>query len=187
MGWSRETTTPTAIVMLATVDCAIELVPVRSVERRAVAVALLSAFSLFHAAPWYQHVFFAGGMTLWLGSFRRQWIANDMFVRETTIAFVRTRTNRWKLDHFVRIETAGGGITAAFFMGPMLWAMYRFLDWVVPWLGGDYKLHLRTDSGCRVLAWQGNVEEYFKENLDLLRNATNLPVERGIDIFDEAI
>jgi hypothetical protein len=138
----------------------------------------------------YQEVFFAGSMALWLGSYPRQRIVSGHFVRETTIAFVHARTKRWKLDRFVSIETAletRPGIFAAVVMGPMLWAMYHFLDWVVPWLGGDYKLHLRTDSGRRVLAWQGNVEEYFKTNLDILRKATNLPVERGIDTFDESI
>jgi hypothetical protein len=67
-------------------------------------------------------------------------------------------------------------LVAFAWIGPLL---IRLMDWLVPWFGGDYKLWLRTVSDERVLAWQGNGEGNFRQNLEILEETTGLPVTRG--------
>ena len=66
---------------------------------------------------------------------------------------------------FAAIETgieermpAGTGFLLGFGNVFWIWA----LDHVFPWVGGDYKLWLRTSSGGRILGWQGDGESRFQ-------------------------
>ena len=45
-------------------------------------------------------------------------------------------------------------------------------------LGGSFR---SSPAGRRVLIWQGNGEITFRENLDLVEQATGLPVDRARD------
>ena len=47
----------------------------------------------------------------------------------------------------------------------------RLLDYVIPWLGGNYKLFLRQYDDEKVLIWQGNNTSDYEGNLALLESA----------------
>jgi hypothetical protein len=58
------------------------------------------------------------------------------------------------------------------------WRRWLF-SYVFPWLGGDFKIWLRSLSSQRIICWQGDGESRFKENLKILERQTGLPVRRG--------
>jgi hypothetical protein len=102
------------------------------------------------------------------------------------VAFVRVRPSRTPLAGLSQIETdveqrmgAAGGCALTLLVGLENVLMVWLLDWLIPWAGGDYKLWLRTLSGGRVLAWQGNGESNFRQNLEILEEVSGLPVTRG--------
>jgi hypothetical protein len=45
------------------------------------------------------------------------------------------------------------------------------LDYVIPWLGGNYKLHLRQYDDEKLLIWQGNNASDYEANLALFESA----------------
>lgn len=90
----------------------------------------------------------------------------------------------WPLEKFHEIETKYADPTdfqamlpgVVFFFSQILWGL--LFDWLIPWLGGAYKLRLRLTRGGSVLVWQGNSDANFQANLALLQNNTSLPVTR---------
>ncbi len=102
------------------------------------------------------------------------------------MVFVPLRPVRTPLADLKWIETdveqrmgAASGCALAFVFGLQNLLMVWLLDWLIPWAGGDYKLWLRTLSGRRVLAWQGNGDSNFRQNMDILEEASGLPIKRG--------
>ena len=95
--------------------------------------------------------------------------------------FIPARTRRWSLDRFVGIQPESvpqdqfAGEWWMIFGSWFLW--WTVLDWMMPWVGGSYKLWFRAGSGRRVLAWQGSSDTQFRENLDLLQRRTGLSIE----------
>jgi hypothetical protein len=71
------------------------------------------------------------------------------------------------------------GCAIAALAGIQTLLMVWLLDWLIPWAGGEYKLWLRMLAGHRVLAWQGNGESNFRQNLNILEDISGLPVVRG--------
>jgi hypothetical protein len=66
-----------------------------------------------------------------------------------------------------------------FLIGVWNWAMLFVFDRIFPWFGGDYKLWLRTGRDQRILAWQGNGEDNFRYNVEVLEEATGLTAVRA--------
>ena len=164
----------------------IRLVPYRSVRVRWGVFVLLMAFALIGLPLWYEMVFFAVTMALLVGTFPRAWIRDGHFEREFWLSFVRVHFKRWRLDQIEHVETGLEeqlGWQFALLLGFKAVIFGKILDRLLPWLGGDYKIWLRTFTDRRVLAWQGHSETHFRENLDLLEAMVGVAVVRGSD-FD---
>ncbi len=86
-----------------------------------------------------------------------------------------------KLKRVVAVETkieqhAGWG--TFFLFGPIQWVFSRVFDRLLPWIGGDYQIWLRQPKDKRLMAWQGNSDEDYRENLDMLQSATGAEIGR---------
>ena len=148
---------------------------------RAVILAVLLVPIFFTSAHWVMKLFLVVLMALLVGTVWRTDVRDARLERQLILAFVPLRTKRWSLDKFQRIETAYKPPTtvwAAVGIGAVWWLMWRAFDWLFPWLEATYQLYLRGKTGKRVLAWQGNSEENFQANTDLLIERTGLPVQR---------
>jgi|SRR5215469_1460381 len=161
----------------------VPLEPVRRFRLRLFIWLGLCAFGLIGTAGPVPKFAFCLSMGLLLGSFPQAYLQEEAFYRELFVLFFRVQKKRWKLARFVQIETGleerpFDSMANVFKLGEILNRIWGLFDACVPWLGGDYKIHLRNASGKRVLAWQGSNDDQFQSNLDLLRRTTGLNVER---------
>jgi hypothetical protein len=157
----------------------IRLVPYRSIPVRLTVFALLVALVLIGLPPWLDVVFFAVGMAMLVGTFPRSWIRDGRFEREFRLAFFRIHHKRWRLDEVEQIEVGSEEPLGCVF-APVL-VVVRLVDRFFPWVGGEYKIWLRTFSGHRASAWQGFGQAQFRENLQALETATGRTAVRGSD------
>jgi hypothetical protein len=164
----------------------IPLTPQPKIWLRAAILAMLVLFIAIGQSSWFAKFGGCLMMAAWLGTFPRQRINSKVFEKEYFVCFVPIGIHRTRLTDVVRIETdverrigLSTGILLSLFLGVINIICIRLLDWLFPWAGGDYKLWLQTKSDGRVLAWQGNGEENFKNNLDILQETTDLPIARG--------
>ena len=162
------------------------LLPQPKIGLRAAIVAGLTILALIAPAPWHAKLGFCLVAAGLFGSFPRPRINADCFEKEWFAVFVPVRISRMPLADLRQIETgveermsAAGGCALMLLFGLENLVMVWLLDWLIPWAGGDYKLWLRTRSGDRVLAWQGNGESNFRQNLEILEEVSGLPVTRG--------
>ena len=142
----------------------------------------LVLFLLIGAPSVLNLIAFAVVMALILGTFPRTYVSQTEFEREMLVMFIRVQVTRRSIKDFAAIETGieePMPVETGFLLGFgnvfWIWA----LDHLFPWVGGDYKLWLKTSSGGRILGWQGDGESRFKENLKTLEQQTGLPVTRG--------
>src|SRR5262245_50431979 len=143
----------------------VTLHPVRRWWLRAIVFASLCAFPMISRADWYKKLIFAAGMAAWIGSYPVASVRCEHFEKGMFIMFVPARRKRWSLDRFIRIETgcepedeAAGAWWLFFGEWYIAWIV---MDWIIPWVGGPMKLWLRSKSGNRVLAWQGQSDRQF--------------------------
>ncbi len=161
-----------------------ETMPLRPVRRwwlRFLVFLAFATIAIFSRAVWHKKVFFSATMAAWAGSYPVARIKGERFERLMFIMFVPARVKRWSLDRFTGVQTeCEPQDEYAFgwwwFFGNW-WVVWIVFDWIVPWLGGSYKLYLRAGSGKRVLAWQGNSESQFRANLDILQRRAGLSLE----------
>jgi hypothetical protein len=164
-------------------DDRLYLAPIRNFRRRSIIWVALCAFALIGSADVWPKLVFCLSMGLLLGSFPQASLGGGAFHREFFIMFLRAQKKKWKLERFVQIEIGSeerpfDSAAQIFKSGELMNRIWGLFDACVPWLGGDYKLYLRSASGKRVLAWQGGNDEQFQANLEALRRATGLQVER---------
>ncbi len=166
-------------------DCT-HLVPQPKIWLRIVILALLLFMALISTTSWPAKLFFCLSVAAIFGTFPRPRINSKFFEKEWFVVFVPVSVRRTPLADVVQIETdleqrfgMAGGCFLSLIFGVWNVLMVWLLDWLIPWAGGDYKLWLRTASGRRVLAWQGNGEANFRHNLDVLEDVSGLPVTRG--------
>ncbi len=148
---------------------------------RAVLFAVLLTPLLLSSVGWFQKLFVVAMLALMVGTFRRSWIRGDKFRTGMVVMFYPMRMRQWKLERFVVIEIELENRLHFLWVlatGPMLWLVCRISDFLFPWIGGEFTLWLRTAKGKRVLAWQGNSEDHFETNLELLQNATGAEIQR---------
>lgn len=174
---------PTGSVADESDDDRLYLAPVRSFRRRAIIWAALCVFALIGSADWRPKFAFCLSMGLLLGSFPQASLGGGAFYREFFVLFMRAQKKKWKLERFVQIEIGSeerpfDSWANVFKSGEIMNRIWGMFDACVPWLGGEYKLYLRSTSGKRVLAWQGSNDEQFQANLAALQRATSLKVER---------
>ena len=144
-------------------------------------LAVLLASIVLGNLAWWQKVFVAVMLTLLAGTFRRSCVRGDKFRTGMTIMFYRLPIRQWKLERFVTIEVETEGrlhFGWVVLMELCLWLWLRLSDYLFPWIGGEFGLWLCSVKGKRVLAWQGNSEDYFRNNLEMLETATGAEVQR---------
>lgn len=161
-----------------------ENTPLRPVRRwwlRMLVFLVFAVIAFFSPAEMYKRIIFAVSMAGLIGSFPQVRIRGEHFERAMVIMFVPARVKRWSLDRFVAIQPEGEAkddlAVAWWWIFGDWWIVWQVLDWMIPWLGGSYKLWFRASSGKRVLAWQGNSDTQFRENLDTLQRRTGLSIE----------
>lgn len=159
----------------------VELLPIPRLGLRVALAAGLAGLGLIGTAPFLSKVGFCLFVAALCGSYRIARIAHGHFERILMVMFIPVRSKRWPMDRFTRIETDWKdetGLLSALFLGGSLWLFLKAFDWLLPWMGGSYKIWLRAASGKRVLAWQGMSDRSFETNRDLLQSTLGLPVER---------
>jgi len=152
----------------------------RRLLRMVLFILLVAFFSINHAT-WISKLAFAAWMALFFGSYRVARLNDGWFERQMVFMFVPLKRKRWQLARFIEIETSfeeSLHIGWALLIGPALWLWSRFLDWALPWLGGNYQLRLRHVKGGPVLVWQGSSDANFEANVEILKNNTGLPLRR---------
>ncbi len=161
----------------STDDEGVFLTPLRRRRPRLIVFALLVAFIMIGRPPWYQQVGFALSMAVLLGTYPLVEIRRKYIERSMIVLFYPAHTQRFPLRDFVSIETDlekriadSVGCLILF-----VW-VFRPFDYLMPWVGGDFKLWLRSLDDDRLLVWQGNNEHHFRINLETLESRTGLPV-----------
>ncbi len=148
---------------------------------RLVLFILLVAFISISTAAWVSKLAMAAWMALFFGSYRVARLKDGWFERQMVFMFIPLKCKRWQLEKFIEIETAyeeGLHVGWALLIGPAMWLWSRFLDWALPWLGGNYQLRLRHVKGRPVVVWQGSSDNNFQANVEILKNNTGLPLRR---------
>jgi len=164
----------------------VSLVPEPRIVLRATIWGLLAALALIGPSVWHAKLGFSVTMALFLGTFPRPQINAKCFRKQWFVAFVPAYLSDARTADLVRIESGLDDRLEGFGgMGSLVMRIVRLVylgwlwDWLFPWLGGDYMLWLRTASDERILAWQGNGEANFQQNLEILEETLRLPVVRG--------
>jgi hypothetical protein len=158
------------------------LLPRRSVRVRLIVVGALTAFVLIGLPPWWQVAMFALTLGLVLGTYPEISVEGDDLVRRFRVLFRPVSIVRLPLEQCLQIEIDlewRPGMGYGIFMGIWNWVMLFVFDRLFPWFGGDYKLWLRIGPDQRVLAWQGNGEDNFRYNVEVLEEATGLTAVRA--------
>jgi hypothetical protein len=162
------------------------LIPEPRVWLRVTLLILLVIFGWIGPSAWYAKCIFSLVLVPLFGTYPHTRINARFLEREWFAAFVPVYIQRVRLTEITRIETdldSGlgfvGGCVIFVVLGPFAFPFFWGMDWLVPWLGGDYKLWLRTLSDNRILVWQGNGEGNFRCNLAVLEETFDLPVTRG--------
>jgi hypothetical protein len=162
------------------------LIPEPRIWLRITLFVFMVLIAIISRSPWHAQLGFTLMMLGLIGTFPHSRINAKGFEKQWYAIFMPVHVQRTKLTQIVRIETdveSGvgfiGGCAIFVFLGPLVFPFLWLADWLLPWLGGDYKLWLRTVSDERVLVWQGNGESNFRCNLAVLEEAFNLPVTRG--------
>jgi hypothetical protein len=114
------------------------------------------------------------------GTYREAHLEGDWFHTQFYMGFIPISRDRCKLPAVVNIVTTYGSNRAGwgtfFLLGPA-WVLFSWLcDYLIPALGGTYEIWLETAKGKEILAWTGNGEEHFQQNLEYLRTRTGADV-----------
>jgi hypothetical protein len=171
---------------MAAPDETVSLLPEPRIALRLAIWGLVIAAPLTGPSVWHAKLGFSVTMALLLGTFPRPQINAKCFRKQWFVAFVPAYLNDARTTDLVRIESGLDDRLEAFGeLGSLVMRILRLVhfgwiwDWLFPWLGGDYILWLRTASDERILAWQGNGEDNFRKNLEILEETLQLPVVRG--------
>ncbi len=161
------------------------LVPYRQMLPRLIVLVVLMIFLQIGNA-WYRTILPGLLFAALLGTFPRICVSRDLLKWRLYVMFYPVHVRQWPMKPFVLIRTGlegrfsmQEGCLAGLTLGLHNIVMAKAFDYLIPWVGGDYKLWLETGSGKRVLVWQGNGGGYFRTNLDLLEEVSGLPIECG--------
>jgi hypothetical protein len=163
------------------------LVPCLQIRLRAVILAVLIGLALIGGNVWLSKITFCLVAFTVVGTFPETEIDEKYLTTQWFVGFVRIRPHQVRLDDVVTIETGldelwedAGSLFIAWPMRIVWFASGGWLwDRLFPWLGGRYTLKLRTLFGDHIHVWQGSNEGYFYQNLQVLEDLFDLPVERG--------
>jgi hypothetical protein len=144
--------------------------------------AALAAFACIGSSPWSAKLGFCSFMAFLLGSYRVARLRDGFFERQMVIIFVPLRCKQFPLERCTNIEIWWEGAVGEAWSvvpGSQVWLVWAVFDWLVPWLGGSYRLRLRRAKGGPALVWRGSSEANYQANLESLQNCTGLPVVRA--------
>jgi len=156
----------------------VPLVPVQRLRIRMIIVVVLTSLAIASERTFTTLVgvpLVAAGL---LGTYPEIYVQGKQLERRLRVLFFEVRVTRFSFEPCTQIETDVEpplGIGWAAVLG-IYWLSCLVLDRVVPWLGGVYRIWVRTYRGQRIQVWQGNGEANFRANLDILRNETGLPL-----------
>ena len=171
---TKPTPPPTAVKQSE--DEVIRLAPIRNRNRCALIYICLVVFIVIGQAPFHKQLFFDLTVGLLIGSYPIVEIKHKTIERTLMIFFFPVHKTVWRLKDFVGVEAGRepritetvGCLVLIFFW---YWFLSRLLDYVIPWLGGNYKLLLRQYDDESVVIWQGNSTSDYEANLALLESA----------------
>jgi hypothetical protein len=167
--------------MSATETC-VELLPRRSVVVRLMVLGALAVLFAVGCSRWSSAVISTVLVAVALGTYPEVSVEGGCLVRRLRVLFwpvsvVRTSLKPcWQIDIELEWRPSMG---FGFLLGIWNWISLFIFDRIFPWFGGDYKLWLRLGVDQRVLAWQGNGEDNFRHNVDVLEEATGLTAVRA--------
>lgn len=160
------------------------LKPIPRLWLRVILFVVLMLPAFLSTAPWSTKIL---GLLLWaglLGTFPLAQLRDGRFEKQFFVAFVPLKPRKWCLDKVARVEVnlaEPTGCWTAFVFGPANFFFFRLFDWLLPWIGGRYRLWLRSAKGHRVQVWQGSSDAAFEANVHALEKATGLSLERTGD------
>ena len=152
--------------------------PVPSRLRRFILLTLISGALIF--GPWklIEKVVFLPVVVLVCGTYRRFRIGPGTIKQRWTVGFFDLPPKTFKLKRYSRIEvkytqqTSQAELaTFGIFALAYGWLLNKFF----PWLGGTYQIWL-TRGEQQVLAWQGNSQTDYEQNLETLKSASGMDV-----------
>lgn len=148
------------------------LAPLRNRKRRAIIFAVLCAFIAIGRSAIYKQLFFDVTMGLIIGTYPIVQVKRKTIEQTFYVFFFPVHKTVLRLRDFVAVEADAeprlseqfGCLVYVFFWYAILW---KFFDFLMPWLGGTYKLYLKEITDERTLIWQGSNTYDYEANLDL--------------------
>jgi len=139
----------------------------------------MTLLALYFGRDWVERILLSLLLPITLGTYRRFRVSPGLLKQRWTVAFFDRPPSSFKLKRYTRIEvnhtpptTYGDMVT--FGLPAVIFGF--LLDTFFPWLGGSYQIWLTRGIDEQVLAWQGNSETHFKQNLEFLQSASGLEV-----------
>ncbi|MBT5019484.1 hypothetical protein N8590_02520 [bacterium] len=155
------------------------LSPVPKRHVRIVVWILLTLLALYCGRHWGEKIGVSLLIPLIIGTYRRFRVSPGMIKQRWTVAFIDRPPTSFKFSRYSRIEVTHAAQTTygeMMMFGALAIIFGSILDNFFPWLGGSYQIWLTKGINEQVLAWQGNSETHFKENLEFLQSASGLEV-----------
>lgn len=155
------------------------LSPVPNRKTRFVIWIALSLLALYFGRDWIERILLCVLLPITLGTYRRFRVSPGLLKQRWTIAFIDRPPSSYKLKRYAKIEVTHAAPTSygeLLMFGLPAVIFGSVLDTCFPWLGGSYQIWLTKGINEQVLAWQGNSETHFKENLEFLQSASGLEI-----------
>ncbi|HET6323163.1 MAG TPA: hypothetical protein VFG04_00580 [Planctomycetaceae bacterium] len=110
------------------------------------------------------------------GMYRTSKIRGDRFTTQFHIAFFPVTTQRCNLRGVTHIDThyghEGSGWGTMVLFGAIQAIFGRIFEFLLPSIGGPYRISLVTARGRELTAWQGTTEAEFRRIVELLQSVT---------------
>lgn len=157
------------------------LQPVPRLRFRCILLAVLWIPPIVFSIGLLAKVFACAFVALLVGTYRQSQITDERFRTRMVVLFYPLPPKSCKLKRVVAVETKTeqhAGIGTVLLFGPLQWVFSHVFDRLLPWIGGDYQIWLRQPKEKRLMAWQGNSDEDFRDNLEMLKSATGAEIGR---------
>lgn len=158
------------------------LLPMPNWTLRVIVCVVMALPALLSPGPLWTKLFGLAFVIVLTGSARESRVLGDEFETRLFVAFRSVKVERCKLKVVVEVETQlrqEANAADWLIFGGMMWAMDCIMRYIWPWMAGEFELTLLTARDKRVLAWRGNGEEAFQQNLATLVSATGARIRRG--------
>lgn len=155
------------------------LIPIPQKTRRIVIWTCLSSLALIGSTSWLAKIGFIISMWFVCGTYRRFRATPKSLKHRWTVGFWDLPASSHPLRRFARIEvkyhsSTSYGELILFGLPALLFGW--LLNSCFPWLGGNYQIWLTNGSDNRLLAWQGNSQQAYEQNLEFLKSLTGMEI-----------